>query len=377
LLFTGCQTLAKVRRREIKVVELKGKHPGVPAITPDRKYVVSVNQESSNLSFVRLEDFTLDYTINLSGGRQPWEIAFTPDARFGFVAHSGFEDSKTSNSFITVVDTAQKKETARIDVGMRPNGVAVDKSGKLVFVANMGSHSVSVIDANNYSVIKEIPVGRSPFDIGITPDNKTAVVVNFMDSSLSFIDMQSLAVNATLQVGKPEIAQPYEEFGPGDSCQIDIHRENGLAFVSNYRTHQVVVVDTEKREIVKKIDTIRFPFGIQFEEYNNLLTVVSGESRKLGIVELGISEHLIEMYEKNKINPQKILEKAARDKYTQIEAISLGQGNGKQPLGLPKSRANELSIIYVDPIKGYLYNIPPRQDAFFSVSAIATSNAGA
>ena len=77
--------------REIKVIDLKGEHPGVPTLMPDDRTLVSVNQESSNLSLVDMKSYKLIDTISLSGKREPWEIAFTPSGKLGFVSHSAFD----------------------------------------------------------------------------------------------------------------------------------------------------------------------------------------------------------------------------------------------------------------------------------------------
>jgi YVTN family beta-propeller protein len=358
LLFGVLRAEAQQAGRPISVIDLQGEHPGVPTVTPDGSIVVSVNQESSNLSLVDTSDLRLIGTISLSGRREPWEIAFTPDGKLGFVSHSSFDSSHDEDSIVTVVDMTARREIKQIDVGRRPNGVAVDRDGKYVFVANMGSNTVSVISVQTLERIRDIPVGRSPFDIVVTPLN-VVVAVNFYDASLSFISLPDFNVFATVPVGTPALDDPYPEFGAGDSAQAAVNRWNGDIYVSNYRTHSVAVVDSNTRVVKARIPTIQFPFGISVREEANLVTVLSGESRALGVIDLGPSDHIVERFGGLEPSVRDVrLQQVRAQTNRQIEVIPLGRGAGKPPLRLPTSRARDLKLLYVDPIRGKMYVIP-------------------
>lgn len=359
LLFRVAQARAQSVGRPITIIDLQGEHPGVPTMMPDGRTVVSVNQVSSNLSLVDSYNNTLIGTIELSGRREPWEIAFTKDGSQGIVTHSSFDTDHQTPSFVTVVDMVERRETMQIPVGARPNGVAVDNTGKYALVCNMGSNSVSVIEVGQHKVVKEIPVGRSPFDVAFTPDN-IAIVVNFYDASLSFIDMSRLESFDTLQIGTPALNDPYPEFGAGDSVQIAVNSWNGDAYVTNYRTHGLVVVDTTLRRIKSTIRTIPYPFGVAAWEASNLVSVLSGESRSIGIIDLGSSDHLVERF--GGLDPivrESELQVATASANTQIEIIPLGRGDGKPPLRLPSTRARDMKLMYVDPLRGLMYVLPP------------------
>ncbi|MCZ4279931.1 YncE family protein [Kiloniella laminariae] len=365
--------------REIKVIDLKGEHPGVPTLMPDDRTLVSVNQESSNLSLVDMKSYKLIDTISLSGKREPWEIAFTPSGKLGFVSHSAFDGDQEKKSFVTVVDMKHRKEIKQIPVGLRPNGVAVDKKGQWAFVANMGSNSVSVISVDELKVVEEIKVGRSPFDLAVTPDNRELLVVNFYDSSLSVISMDNFEVLDVIPTGTPGLDDPYPEFGGGDSCQIAVHPETGKAYVSNYRTHEIAVVDMKKRRVEKMIPTIKYPFGIQIEPKTNILSVLSGESRKLAIIDLGVSKALSNTLKLRETpmseQDRQELEAIAAAQDTVIETIPLGKGGGKPPLRIPTSRAQNVTFSYVDPLRGFFYVIPAVPDAqIFGVQIAASSS---
>ncbi|ASQ02367.1 hypothetical protein GOC87_03810 [Sinorhizobium meliloti] len=358
LIFGVLRARAQVAGRPISVVDLQGSHPGVPAVTPDGLIAVSVNQESSNLSLVDSINLRLLGTIPLSGRREPWEIAFTPDGHLGFVSHSSFDSDRETDSIVTVVDMIARREVKQIAVGKRPNGVAVDQTGKLVLVTNKGSDTVSVISVETLEKIRDIPVGRNPNDVGVTPDN-VAVVVNYYDASLSFIELTNFSVFAEVVVGTPGSDDPYPEWGAGDSTQIAINSWNGDAYVTNYRSHELVVVDTTTHQIKARIPTIKFPFGVMAWEPANLVSVLSGETRAIGIIDLGPNDNIVEKFgglEPERRDRELLLSRTRMNQ--QIEVIPLGRGDGKPPLRLPSSRARDLKMGYVDPIRGLMYVIP-------------------
>ncbi|MGM7684809.1 YncE family protein [Cytobacillus sp. Hm23] len=64
----------------------------------------------------------------------------------------------------------------------------------LVYVANEGTNTVSVIDSKTHSVIATVPVRNQPNDVAIPPDGKLVYVANkgdgFNSSTVSVITLR-------------------------------------------------------------------------------------------------------------------------------------------------------------------------------------------
>ncbi len=60
----------------------------------------------------------------------------------------------------------------------KPDGIAITPDGKTVYVANIGSGTVTPIDTATNTPGEPVEVGVRPRAIVITPDGKTAYVVN-------------------------------------------------------------------------------------------------------------------------------------------------------------------------------------------------------
>jgi YVTN family beta-propeller protein len=56
---------------------------------------------------------------------------------------------------------------AAIPVGSGPNGVAVSLAGDYVYVANIGSGTVSVIATATNTVVQTVTVGTNPFNVAV------------------------------------------------------------------------------------------------------------------------------------------------------------------------------------------------------------------
>src|SRR5678816_897137 len=66
-------------------------------------------------------------------------------------------------------------------------------SAELVFVANSGSGTLSVIDSDSATVIRTISVGGRPKHVEPSPDGTRVYVTNQGSNSVSVIDTASLA----------------------------------------------------------------------------------------------------------------------------------------------------------------------------------------
>ncbi|WP_457840999.1 YncE family protein, partial [Staphylococcus aureus] len=66
---------------------------------------------------------------------------------------------------------------ATVEVGRQPSGLAINRKGDLVLIANRADNSISVltIRGKEVSVVDTVPVGDSVSAVAITPDGKHAL----------------------------------------------------------------------------------------------------------------------------------------------------------------------------------------------------------
>jgi YVTN family beta-propeller protein len=86
-----------------------------------------------------------------------------------FAATHLYVVNNTDNS-VTVIDIANKRAIATIDVGSSPTGIAYNATYKKAYVVNRGDNSVSVIDTVSHSVVGTVSVDPYPWYVALDPN---------------------------------------------------------------------------------------------------------------------------------------------------------------------------------------------------------------
>src|SRR2546427_7756009 len=74
---------------------------------------------------------------------------------------------------------------ATVPVGPSPFALAFDPMNGDVYVANEGSHTVSVISGSSNTVVATVTVGSSPQGVAFDPTNGDVYVANFNSRTVS------------------------------------------------------------------------------------------------------------------------------------------------------------------------------------------------
>lgn len=138
-------------------------------------------------------------------GGEPGGIAVDPSGRFVYVTNAVF----SPGNVVFVVDLAlalgdpQEAVVAAIDVGNMPLGIAATADGRRAYVANFafGSNQVTLVDLEKRQFLRNIKVGSRPAAVALSPDGRFAFVSNLISNSVSVIDCSTNKVKATVDVG--------------------------------------------------------------------------------------------------------------------------------------------------------------------------------
>ncbi|MBE9179309.1 hypothetical protein IQ268_12130 [Oculatella sp. LEGE 06141] len=255
----------------------EGLHPGLMAITPDNRFLVIPCQDSNNVIFLSIENLTITKVIPLGDGSCPWMAQITPDGAFALITLARFSTDgsaiSTDNSSVAVIDLNNQSLVREVQVGVGPNGIAIEDDGSRAFVANSRSNNISVIDLLTWQVTHTIQVGKGPFNVVIDLLHDLLVVVNFEDASLSLVDLSSLQVTATISVGNSSLSEPNPEWGLGDTTWFTVG-PTGLGYVTNWRSNQIVIVDLENQVVLNQLESpLRHPFEIRYRGEGSHLSV--------------------------------------------------------------------------------------------------------
>jgi YVTN family beta-propeller protein len=183
--------------------------PAALAVTPDGAFVYVINYVDGNLgtgtiSIIRTSDNTVvGRILGLSG---PFQIVITADGAFAYITNFGSNNFSPVGMTVTVVDLRINTVVATLNVGTQPSGIAITPNGRFAYVTNYntlylgpnftnltpGEGTINIIDiaANQVLAFPVLGSGSSPANIAISPDGKRAYVSNYSSNTVNVIDIE-------------------------------------------------------------------------------------------------------------------------------------------------------------------------------------------
>jgi 6-phosphogluconolactonase (cycloisomerase 2 family) len=165
-----------------------GTYPYAITVDPSGKYVYVPNYGSDTVSQYAIGTGGALSAIGATGavaaGAHPVAVAVDPSAKYAYVANSGDGGTPSTVSQYAIGPSGQLTALtpATVAAGIGPSAVAVDLSGKYVYVPNAGSNAVSqyTIGAGGSltAIGSPVPAGSSPAAITVDPGGKYAYVAN-------------------------------------------------------------------------------------------------------------------------------------------------------------------------------------------------------
>jgi YVTN family beta-propeller protein len=164
-------------------------------ISPDGQWVYTGCYGGAAIAVIDAASASLAATIPLPQAAEPYGLAISPDGHYLYAS-----DNLTGRLF--VVDAQARGVVDSVAVGLHPALIARSPDGKTLYVANGGSHSVSVIDIGGDparpTVRATVVVTGYPHGVAVTPDGRYVVVADTLGKNLAVIDAQRRKVIATI-----------------------------------------------------------------------------------------------------------------------------------------------------------------------------------
>lgn len=129
------------------------------------------NQFSENVGVVDVAAGTQGPTAAVGG--TPFRVVVHPEN--GRVYVSSNSDS------IYVIDPASNAVTARIKVGLDPNGFAFSRNGSRLWVSNQSDGTVTELNTGTNTVTRVLVTGGTPQDVVVSADGAELYVANLAD----------------------------------------------------------------------------------------------------------------------------------------------------------------------------------------------------
>jgi len=154
------------------------------------------------------DTITVIGTVALPPGSAPHGMAMDDEKGHVFVAFHGTDHGGHA---LGILDASTLTLSRIIDLGptaQGPNGVAYDRNTGYVFVTNRQTDNLSVVDPDAGTVITEVPVEDMPNGVAVI--GSLVYVANFGDDSVSLLDTTRQAITATIDgiASQPAMVTP-------------------------------------------------------------------------------------------------------------------------------------------------------------------------
>ncbi|MFZ3493282.1 YncE family protein [Streptomyces sp. 5.8] len=178
---------------------------------------------------------------------------------------------------MNISHTEQLRVVARIPVGAKPVGVAVDVHNH-VFVTNSGANTVSVIDSLTNTVSTTINVGLRPEGVATDPQFGVCVA-NGGDNTVSMINRFN-AVIATIHVEGLPIPPP-------NTTGVAVDHILSRAYVANRGSHRVSIIKIsgELPSFAPDFINVPGPFGVAVDPVSHRVYVTQPGFKTVSVID--------------------------------------------------------------------------------------------
>ncbi|HTF51021.1 MAG TPA: Hsp70 family protein [Pseudonocardia sp.] len=250
-----------------------GATPKFAAVSPNGRLVYVANGDAKIVTVMDTSINRVIATIPVDAG-PPQFLTFAPDGRRIYI--SIFDQARTI-AIVGVLDTTTNKVVATIPVRTRPFRSAVTRDGRLLYVPNHDSGTLSVVDTASLKVVKEIKVAPNPHWIEFNKDGTKAYMANHESNVVSVLDLKNDTVIAQIPVGTSPHA-------------LSVHPTKPLLANVNYDSQTVTMIDTNTNKVIATIPVGKNPQSIGWSPdgrfvyaVNNTdssVTVINGETNQ-------------------------------------------------------------------------------------------------
>jgi YVTN family beta-propeller protein len=183
------------------------------------------------------------------------EVMASRDGRYAYVpiyGNSGVGRPGTDGSTIDVIDLQERKLAGTIDLGkpLRPHRAEWGPDGLLYVTAEL-ANAVDVVDPTTRKVVAEIPTGQKESHmLVISPDGRRGYTANVGAGSVSVLDLAKRSLITTIPVTK--VVQ-----------RISMSPDGRRVFTHDQDAPRIAVIDTATDKIV---DWIAVPTSVYASE---------------------------------------------------------------------------------------------------------------
>ena len=206
---------------------------------------------------------------SITVGNDPRGVAYNEDDNLIYVANNG-------DGTVSVINGETYSVTKVITGVTGANGVAYDSNHGLVYVTNQSINTLTVISATTNTIIETIPVGDQPNGVAYNPTANKIYVANYADDTVTIINADTMSISTTVPTGD-------------EPAHITVNSNpiSNKVYVSNHGSGTVTVIHGSDDTVLTTVPlNSSRPYGIAADTQRNLIYVVSIDVRDLNAANL-------------------------------------------------------------------------------------------
>ncbi|WP_424363325.1 YncE family protein [Methylocystis parvus] len=224
------------------------KPPADWAKSPDSRRLYVTLPESGQIAVIDAESFKVGALVD--AGTRPTRIALQASGRYLWIGNDG----ETSDSGgVTVIDPTTMKIVARFSTGKGHHELAFSHDDRFAFVSNRERGDVSVIDIASLQRIKDIATGPAPIALASSKMAQAVYVADGVSGVVSVIQGDQPAIVSRIRA-KPGL-------GP-----VGITPDGRWALVLNSKENLVHVIEISTNRLVREVAVAARPYQIAFSQ---------------------------------------------------------------------------------------------------------------
>ncbi len=197
------------------------KGPFALAVSPDGRYLLVPSHDTGILDVIDLSKRAVIKRLPVPAN--PHWVTFSRDGKRAYIANH-------ESNVVTVLDVASQRIIKTIPVGNSPHSVAVSPNGSQVAVVCYVSNNVYLINAATLGVTTSIAVGAGPRDVVYSPDGRLLYIANEGGNSLSVVDTKTRRSLGVVPTDSPEA--------------VAVVPDGHKAYVTNLNNGTVTIIKT-------------------------------------------------------------------------------------------------------------------------------------
>ena len=324
--------------------------------TPDREYWVKLVCESADriatVSFgpkgARLEK-TMETRILQSDISGPHGIVFSPDRKSFYVSIGHGRPYGTAVKFSTENDRVEKQ----VGLGLFPATEDVTPDGNFLFVVNFNLHgdpvpsSVSVVDTNQMMELARIPTCIMPHGSRITRDGARQYSACMMDDLLVEINTEKMRVSRSFRVSQGrEMGFSGLSQSPEDRQKVEHHEAMSLTmstitcmptwaqpgidgtrvYVACNKSNEIVEVDAQRWAMGRRIPAGNGVYNLAVTPDAKLLVATNKRDASISIFDLATAKELARIPTKRKVVHGVVISPDSRYAFVTVEGVGAEPG---------------------------------------------------